>query len=131
MAFIRTTIYTPAVTMVAAWIKALTGVGPSMASGSQTYSGICADFPAAPTNSNSAIAVRTGAPTARAWAPSAASKACRIPKFAATSASPAEVKRMVPNVTAVSKMPRMNPESPMRFTINAFLPASEADFFKK
>ena len=32
--------YTPAVTMVAAWIKALTGVGPSIASGSQVWSGI-------------------------------------------------------------------------------------------
>ena len=28
--------YTPAVTMVAAWIRAETGVGPSIASGSQT-----------------------------------------------------------------------------------------------
>ena len=32
----RATMYTPAVTMVAAWIRAETGVGPSMASGSQT-----------------------------------------------------------------------------------------------
>ena len=32
--------------MVAAWINADTGVGPSIASGSQTYSGICADLPA-------------------------------------------------------------------------------------
>ena len=32
----RATMYTPAVTIVAAWIKALTGVGPSIASGSQT-----------------------------------------------------------------------------------------------
>ena len=32
---IRTTMKTPAVTMVAAWIRADTGVGPSMASGSQ------------------------------------------------------------------------------------------------
>jgi len=32
----RATMYTPAATMVAAWISALTGVGPSMASGSQT-----------------------------------------------------------------------------------------------
>ena len=31
----RTTMNTPAVTMVAAWIRALTGVGPSIASGSQ------------------------------------------------------------------------------------------------
>ncbi|MBA7617814.1 hypothetical protein ES703_25132 [subsurface metagenome] len=28
--------YTPAVTMVAAWMRADTGVGPAMASGSQT-----------------------------------------------------------------------------------------------
>ena len=32
----RATMNTPAVTMVAAWMRALTGVGPSMASGSQT-----------------------------------------------------------------------------------------------
>ena len=32
----RATMNTPAVTIVAAWIRALTGVGPSMASGSQT-----------------------------------------------------------------------------------------------
>ena len=35
-AFMRVTMYTPAVTIVAAWISALTGVGPSIASGSQT-----------------------------------------------------------------------------------------------
>ncbi len=58
----RATIYTPAVTIVAAWIKAETGVGPSIASGSQTYSGICADLPAAPTISRSPIAVSTPAP---------------------------------------------------------------------
>ena len=33
---IRATMYTPAVTMVAAWMRALTGVGPAMASGSHT-----------------------------------------------------------------------------------------------
>ena len=31
----RATMYTPAVTIVAAWISADTGVGPSIASGSQ------------------------------------------------------------------------------------------------
>ena len=36
MAFERATMYTPAVTIVAAWISAETGVGPSIASGSQT-----------------------------------------------------------------------------------------------
>jgi hypothetical protein len=37
------------VTIVAAWIRAETGVGPSMASGSQVWSGSCADFAKAPT----------------------------------------------------------------------------------
>ena len=64
-AFIRATMYTPAVTIVAAWINALTGVGPSIASGSHTYSGICADFPVAPTKSSSAMAVMTGSPIAK------------------------------------------------------------------
>jgi NADH-quinone oxidoreductase subunit L len=44
------TIKTPAVTMVAAWIKADTGVGPSMASGSQVCNPNWADFPIAPKN---------------------------------------------------------------------------------
>ena len=61
----RTIMYTPAVTIVAAWINALTGVGPAMASGSQTYSGICADFPAAPTNRHSAASVTAGTPKTR------------------------------------------------------------------
>ncbi len=54
--FMRAMRYTPEVTMVAAWMRAETGVGPSMASGSHTYSGSCADFPAAPTNSSRAMA---------------------------------------------------------------------------
>ena len=58
--------YTPAVTMVAAWISAETGVGPSMASGSQTYSGNCADLPVAPKNSSSAIALSTPKPAVSA-----------------------------------------------------------------
>ena len=36
-------------TIVAAWIRAETGVGPSMASGSQVWSGSWADFAKAPT----------------------------------------------------------------------------------
>ena len=55
----RATMYTPAVTMVAAWIRADTGVGPSIASGSQTCSGICALLPQAPTNSSRQTAVIT------------------------------------------------------------------------
>src|SRR5260221_3317511 len=48
----RQTMNTPAVTMVAAWIRALTGVGPSMASGSQVCRKNWADLPMAPTNSS-------------------------------------------------------------------------------
>ena len=49
---------TPAVTMVAAWIRAETGVGPSMASGSQVCSKNCADLPMAPMNSSRQASVR-------------------------------------------------------------------------
>ena len=55
---LRPIMYTPAVTIVAAWMSADTGVGPSMASGSQMYSGICADLPVAPTKSRSVASDR-------------------------------------------------------------------------
>ena len=44
----RATKNTPAATIVAAWIKALTGVGPSIASGNHVCKGNCPDFPIAP-----------------------------------------------------------------------------------
>ncbi len=44
----RVTMKMPAVTMVAAWISAEIGVGPSIESGSQTCSGNWADLPMAP-----------------------------------------------------------------------------------
>ena len=53
----RTMRNTPAVTIVAAWISADTGVGPSIASGSHRYSGSWALLPTAPTNNRSAMAV--------------------------------------------------------------------------
>src|SRR5436309_14510801 len=59
---IRQVTYTPAVTIVAAWISADTGVGPAIASGSHTYSGICADLPHAPRNSNNAASLHTPRP---------------------------------------------------------------------
>ena len=46
---ILATMKMPAVTMVAAWITAEIGVGPSIESGSQTCSGNCALLPIAPT----------------------------------------------------------------------------------
>src|SRR3954464_16049371 len=54
---IRTIRYTPAVTIVAAWMSADTGVGPAIASGSHRYSGSWALLPHAPTNSIIAMPV--------------------------------------------------------------------------
>src|SRR6202048_1618220 len=54
----RTIRYTPAVTIVAAWINADTGVGPSIASPSQACSGTCADLAQGPALSSSPIQVR-------------------------------------------------------------------------
>ena len=45
--------------MVAAWIRAETGVGPSIASGSQVWSGSWADFANAPTRIRRQIATTT------------------------------------------------------------------------
>src|SRR5690349_4368585 len=45
----RATMKIPAVTIVAAWMSAEMGVGPSMESGSHTCSGNCALLPMAPT----------------------------------------------------------------------------------
>src|SRR3954466_16237437 len=47
---IRATMKMPAVTIVAAWISAEMGVGPSIESGNQTCRGTCALLPIAPMN---------------------------------------------------------------------------------
>src|SRR3989338_2933907 len=54
----RATMKMPAVTMVAAWISAEIGVGPSIESGSHTCNGTCADLPMAPMNSRMQVSVR-------------------------------------------------------------------------
>ena len=62
---VRAIRYTPAVTIVAAWISALTGVGPAIASGSHVCSGSCADLPSAPPSSSAAAATAMLDPTAQ------------------------------------------------------------------
>src|SRR5690242_11122882 len=54
---IRATMKMPAVTIVAAWINAEIGVGPSIESGSHTWSGTCALLPIAPMKRQMQIAV--------------------------------------------------------------------------
>src|SRR5919205_3210501 len=53
----RATMKMPAVTIVAAWISAEIGVGPSMESGSHTCSGNCALLPMAPMNRQMQVTV--------------------------------------------------------------------------
>jgi hypothetical protein len=105
--------YTPAVTIVAAWIRAETGVGPAIASGSQTYRGTCADFPQAPTKRQRHTRVRYGAKREG----SAAAEVKTFPKSS------------VPNSAKTPKIPRTKPKSPIRLTTNAFFPASAAESF--
>ena len=71
----RATMNTPAVTMVAAWISAEIGVGPSIESGSQTCSGTCADLPMAPMKSRMPISVISDTPPKSATCVSACSGA--------------------------------------------------------
>jgi len=68
--------YTPAATIVAAWMSAETGVGPAMASVSQTWRGNWADLPRKPHMSRAPTA--TGIVlAAAAWSLSAAKS--RVP----------------------------------------------------
>src|SRR6476646_5720509 len=55
----RQTMNTPAVTIVAAWMRALTGVGPSIASGNHVWSGSWADLATAPPSRPSEIRIST------------------------------------------------------------------------
>ena len=107
----RHSMYTPAATIVAAWISALTGVGPSMASGSQTCSGNCALLPIAPQ--------KISRPAAVASAPSACGLAARAFSMLV------EVQRAEASPRPV-RMPSRKPKSPRRLVMKAFLPASAA-----
>ncbi len=103
---VRAMRYTPAVTMVAAWMSALTGLGPAMASGSHVCSGTCADLPTAPPSSSRAAATAT--PELGAHASSAALISgwiCSVPSWVKSRNSPA--------IIAVS---------PTRVTMNALRP---------
>src|SRR4051812_48366273 len=58
---VRTSRYTPAATMVAAWMSADTGVGPAMADGNHHHSGPCADLAhAAMTRHHAMVALPPG-----------------------------------------------------------------------
>ena len=96
-------------TIVAAWIRALTGVGPSIASGSQVWSGICADFATAPPSRPSAIRFAI-VPPCGAAANTPAKSSCPVCWISRNSASA---------IVA----------SPNAFMMNAFLAAAIASGF--
>ena len=93
--------------MVAAWISADTGVGPSMASSSQACSGTWADLPQAASSSSRPSAVI-------------------VLSEASAEAAETPAKAVVPNVTNISAMARLIPMSPTRLITNAFLAAAAA-----
>src|SRR5438093_6304119 len=103
---IRQVTYTPAVTIVAAWISADTGVGPAIASGNHTWSGTWALLPTAPANSSRAIAV-------------AASFVKTVPAVPKTTS-----KSSVPNRKTISASPISISVSPILVVMNAFFAAS-------
>src|SRR5688572_5054018 len=94
----------PAVTIVAAWISADTGVGPAIASGSHVYNGIWALFPVAPTNNNSVIPVNTVV-------------------VAVGAAANTSAKLTEPNWAIIQNTASRKPTSPIRFMMKAFLAA--------
>ena len=104
----RTTRYTPAVTIVAAWMRADTGVGPSIASSSHDCSGTWADLPHAASRRSSPIAVNQ--------------------PVEMRSAEPVTARiSLVPTAAKEAMMARDMPRSPTRFTTKAFFAAVAAD----
>ena len=113
----RATMNTPAVTMVAAWISAETGVGPSMASGSQVCSRNCADLPIAPMNSSRQISVSaSGCQPKNGMVLPTSDGAC------AKTVS----KSIAPTIANKAKMPSAKPKSPTRLTTKALIAAALA-----
>ena len=116
----RQSMKTPAVTMVAAWMSADTGVGPSIASGSQVCRPSCADLPMAPMNNSRQAMVRPLKSQLRKCSVSPVSVGA-LAKIASNWTEPVSTK--------IAKMPRAKPKSPTRLTRKAFMAAALAEGF--
>src|SRR6185437_17013467 len=114
----RATMKMPAVTMVAAWISAEIGVGPSIESGSQTCSGTCADLPMAPMKRQMQMSVSPLAPLVAVIGMTAWARCGAAAKAASYESEP-----VYANTPA---MPMMKPKSPTRLTMKAFRLANTA-----
>jgi len=93
------------VTIVAAWMRAETGVGPSIASGSQVCNGNWPDLPQAPRSSSSPIAVA-------------------VPPCTPLLNTP--TKLVVPSAVNITMIASERPTSPTRLAMKAFFPAVAA-----
>src|SRR5690606_187977 len=114
----RTTV--PAATIVAAWMSADAGVGPSMASGSQSWNGSCADLPATPRTTRTMATVSGSATSAR--------RATTRPSTETTSQRwTIALIDVVPAWTASATRPRTIPTSARRVTRSALVAARFAD----
>ena len=102
---------TPAVTIVAAWINAETGVGPSIASGNQTCRPNCADLPMQPINKSKLINVNE-------WISNP--KKLKIDSFCELINSFISLIFKVPNTTKVVNNANNKPATPTLLTIKAF-----------
>ena len=95
--------------MVAAWISAEMGVGPSIASGSQVCNGNCADLPTTPAIRSSTAAVRV------------------VPDNEASVSGCNSTEMLVVRAPASSTtMPSTKPTSPTRVVRNALTAARRA-----
>ena len=113
----RHTINTPAVTIVAAWISAETGVGPSIASGNHVCKPSWADFPIAPKKSRRqhSVIASTSKPRKAILLPCSDGICAKIlSKFT------------VPVKVNSAKIPSAKPTSPTRLTTNALMAAAQA-----
>ena len=113
----RATRKTPAATIVAACISALTGVGPSIASGSQVWSGNCADLPTAPAKIPSETSIT-------AWSERTPVRTASMISWIIRGFSPAAAKAS--RLMNRYRMARRKPKSPSRVIMNAFLAAAAA-----
>src|ERR1700735_3960054 len=113
----RATMNTQAVTMVAAWIKAETGVGPSMASGNQVCRRNCSDLAIATMNSRRHMVVSASTFQLRKWK----LLPTRLGAWANTVS-----KSIAPGRKKDVKMPSERPKSPTRLTMKALIAAALA-----
>ena len=119
----------PAATIVAAWMSALAGVGPSMASASQSWNGICADLPSTPMTTsvrNTARSVPSGALQAVRASPSGVPEAAGLDAVVGRPRRATNPRLVVCAPAARPMMPSTKPMSATRVTRNALCAARRA-----